>query len=112
MHSISFSRLKQTDFDGKFEYSKIVSVAFEGKLTPVAIAAYPNPAISELNISVNGLQGKATLDITDGTGRSLKHILVNGSETTLLNVETLPKGIYQIRVISENGSLVSKFIKQ
>ena len=112
MSGVSYYRLKQIDFDGKFEYSKIVSVTFESKLTSVVLAAYPNPAINELNVNVNGLQGKATLDITDATGRSLKQISVNGSETTTLNVETLPKGIYQIRVISENGTSVSKFLKQ
>ncbi|MBK0404368.1 T9SS type A sorting domain-containing protein [Adhaeribacter sp. BT258] len=109
---VSYYRLKQTDFDGKFEYSKIVSVTFEGKLNSIAITAFPNPANNVLNVKVANLTEKATLEITDVTGRSLKQVQINAAETNALNVAMLPKGLYQIRVISENGTTVSKFLKQ
>ncbi|MFC5270644.1 T9SS type A sorting domain-containing protein [Adhaeribacter terreus] len=112
VNGVSYYRLKQIDFDGKFEYSKIVSVTFEGKITAVAINAFPNPANNLLNVKVNGLNGKATMEITDVTGRSLKQLKINAAETNAVNVEMLPKGLYQIRIVSENGSAVSKFLKQ
>ena len=46
---ISYYRLKQTDFDGQFTHSQIVSVVIEGNLPKIVI--YPNPTTKEKSIS-------------------------------------------------------------
>ncbi|HFA49288.1 MAG TPA: hypothetical protein ENJ95_09750 [Bacteroidetes bacterium] len=48
---INYYRLKQIDFDGGFEYSKIISVEIK-KDNDINI--YPNPMNGEINIEFNG----------------------------------------------------------
>jgi hypothetical protein len=43
-----YYRLKQLDFDGRFEYSKIISITQKGGNT---VSVYPNPSKGVLNIS-------------------------------------------------------------
>ena len=52
-NNLSYYRLKQTDFNGNFEYSPIVSISY----TNVEINAFPNPIKNVLNL--------ANLDPTD-----------------------------------------------
>ena len=48
---ILYYRLKQMDFDGQFEYSKIIVVRSEGKQNSIAV--YPNPSNGLYTISQN-----------------------------------------------------------
>lgn len=47
---IAYYRLKPVDFDGAYDYSSVLAVAFGGN-RPVEV--YPNPATQELNIRVS-----------------------------------------------------------
>lgn len=48
-HGILYYRLKQTDFDGQFEYSDVVSVNLENVETNT-ILIYPNPAVRQISV--------------------------------------------------------------
>ena len=71
----------------------------------LSFMAYPNPANSELNIYSTSKIVKA--EITDLTGQ-----LMSSSNSDKLDVSALSIGVYFIKVFSENGVSVKKFIKQ
>jgi len=48
---ISYYRLKQTDFDGQFKYSRTVSVQFNGNKDLDIISISPNPFVTHFNIN-------------------------------------------------------------
>ena len=88
---ISYYRLKQTDYDGKYEYfePKSVEIKEDGGGN---IVVCPNPA-SE-TVTIRSKEGE-TFDLMDICGRIIKTFTIqNASEQIQVN---LPSGIYFIR---------------
>lgn len=96
----SYYRLKQTDFDGQFSYSKIRTVNRESH----TLTLYPNPASAGdlLVLDKDVLQG--TFRIYDATGRTI-HEIHNAGKTTQFQLPTdLFPGAYFVSVFSmHNG---------
>jgi hypothetical protein len=73
------------------------------------ISVFPNPAKNTLNLKIT--EGKVidAYSIMDMLGRKL---IEQKQNTTHINIEGLPKGIYQLVITSEGRSYTSKFIKE
>jgi hypothetical protein len=67
---------------------------------------YPNPATDVLNIS--GINMKSELRIFNVFGEEVLNITIKTSSE--INVATLPKGTYVVRISNENGSINSKLV--
>lgn len=109
-----FYRLKMTDKDQTFRYSRIVAVTNDNNLLTMRL--FPNPVSEVLQIQVYaGRKENALLSITDAAGNQIlqKNITlrdgINGSSIT---VGQLPPGQYIISVIAESFTHTGKFIKQ
>lgn len=71
------------------------------------IKLYPNPVYNQLKILINNFIIKE-INILDITGKMIK----NFPPSTIINVETLPKGIYFIKVVTDKNTFTQKFIKE
>lgn len=71
------------------------------------VAIYPNPASDQLTIVSN--QTINELTIIDITG---KMILTTKQNTDVVNVADLSNGVYFIKLITEEGTITKKFVKQ
>jgi phenylpyruvate tautomerase PptA (4-oxalocrotonate tautomerase family) len=67
---------------------------------------FPNPAHSELVLEYNGFQNKQLI-ITDVLGRTQKTLPLQ-SETTTVNIQDLPNGIYYLSIYESNSLLGSR----
>lgn len=110
---ISYYRLKQTDYDGKFEYSPLVAVNIEG-LEIVII--YPNPANTELEylISSSEADDVEVLIIDAGGKRVLKNTekINKGLTKKRLNIANLSSGNYILQIATHNNKITQKqFLK-
>ena len=94
--SISQYRIKQTDFDGRFEYSETRSVAGQQQLGRLIV--YPNPSdngrVSIVLEEAKGLHDASLLDISGKSIRQWKGITNN------FTVDNLNPGVYHLRIIS------------
>ena len=70
---------------------------------------YPNPATNELNIAVEE-EGTAKVDVYNAAGVLVMTVNANLSEP--LNISSLNKGIYTLRVVGNNGVYVNQFVKE
>jgi hypothetical protein len=96
---ISYYRLKQTDFEGKFSYSTTVSVSV-GNPVDAAVKIYPNPSENLLNIVGNKVDLE-TINLYNELGQNMpfkiQKIDDNGSDShKLIDVSTLKPGVYYI----------------
>lgn len=92
-----FYRLKQIDFDGKFQFSEIRRVSAVSKAN---IVVYPNP--SKGHITLTGLTNGDIIDIYDIGGKKVKTVRSN-SNTFQFSITDIIDGNYRIVVTSANG---------
>jgi hypothetical protein len=98
----SYYRLKQVDFDGRFEYSNIVSVNFKGS---EKISLFPNPSNNFIKIQKTGII-KNQLKIYSSLGNLINlnpNISTNEAE---FDIQNLANGIYLVQILSNNGELI------
>lgn len=95
---ISYYRLKQTDFDGVFEYSRIRSVNITSQVNS-GIKIYPNPTNSEITIVANILElEEIKIFNTLGQDISIFTTIKEVSEgLTIIDLSSLSSGIYYVK---------------
>lgn len=112
----NYYRLKQIDKDGKVEYSKIVLLRNAAKSFVEIVEVYPNPTISSINVViVSPVASNATIVVSDVAGKVVfqKNIRLNsGDNNTAVNVQSIATGIYNLRVVTAEGTSNVKFVKQ
>lgn len=99
---VNYYRLKQNDYDGQFEYSKIVSVRLQGEAISdtedQAPLYYPNPVRGALTLEyISFVTTDALLDIYDLNGKKVSArnlALESGLNRFSIDVSNLAKGSY------------------
>ena len=97
---INYYRLKQIDFDGKYEYSNIESVTFEKR--EIQFSLFPNPTNSK-KVYLNIPEDKTEVLIYNGKGQLMSSsIFTEGVKE--ISLKKYSSGIYFVKFI--NGSKV------
>lgn len=104
--NIAYYRLKQVDNNGQFEYSQIRWLSEESPL----IKIYPNPSLDAFNLQINGLEN-FRLAAYSSTGQELEQIDNLAKGTTLIG-GNWAKGVYTLKLVSENAVYVYKLVKE
>jgi hypothetical protein len=103
-NSFAYYLLKQVDFDGKYEFSKVLTV----KSNESFVELSPNPFNDNLVINSNTTIINA--EIVDITGRVKMFEVVN-SNTAKLNTSGLDNGVYFIRINNGEKVITKRIIK-
>ncbi|MBN2745810.1 MAG: T9SS type A sorting domain-containing protein, partial [Bacteroidales bacterium] len=105
-----YYRLRQIDFDGRFEFSEIISVSISAN---GELSVFPNPANSSDLINVNmSVEDDYEFSIYNLQGKLVKNEKFRGNQIQISAAEFAP-GIYLIRVKDSVGHLnISKFLVQ
>lgn len=101
-----FYRLKQTDIDGNFVYSKIISVINN---QPAGLSIFPTPARNF--IEVRGLKENAIVELVNLQGKVLQHFRTT-SPSRKIDISSFPKGMYVLKYVAGDEVIYTKFIKQ
>ena len=79
----------------------------------ISFKLFPNPTSSEINIEVNnGYNEKGTIKIYNLLGNLVYEDKKIIEKNELINIEHLESGIYWVAIEMENGSMISKLIKE
>ena len=117
---VSFNCINNTcvdPMDGTGNYTSLAACQTDSACAPLSIVEldnlnkitiYPNPAMD--NIYLSNLTENTTLKIYDISGRLVLETSVSNKE--YVNISTLSKGIYQIKLKGGDWSETRKFIKE
>jgi hypothetical protein len=113
----NFYRLKQIDFDGKYEVFDPINVIFESKIKPFAVDIYPQPAsLSGFNLSISTPDEELPVQIRlyDLTGRPMmkveKSVEALVSQPYLEFDTNIAAGLYTLQVSQGNQKVVKTII--
>ncbi|NOZ47269.1 MAG: T9SS type A sorting domain-containing protein [Chlorobi bacterium] len=105
----SYYRLKQTDYNGEFSYSKMVNVNIQTEKENAIIQniqLYPNPATNFINVSGTGYESFAEIEliILNNTGSAVRNIWFIADETGAFNrqieLNSLKQGMYFVTIVA------------
>lgn len=106
---VQYYRLKQTDYDGRFKYSDVISVkystAFDNKLT-----VYPNPAQELLFLAYEFSDSEEMpYEIYDAVGAQVMNGMVHAKHS-FVKIDHLVNGVYLV-VVNNDLRSACRFIK-
>lgn len=107
----NYYRLKIVSSDGTFRYSNVVKIRFDEKEW---LTVTPNPVTDNFTIKYNSTHAIRSISVIDVNGKVMR--LINpaaGTGSVIVNASAYPAGVYLIRVLSADNSVVTqKIIKQ
>lgn len=107
-NGITYYRIKQTDRDGRYQYSATQTIYRENTLT---FSLYPNPCTMTLHIQLPESSQTSLIEIYSIDGKKL--ISTETNETAhQIDIRPLSKGTYWLRVYNNQKISTQKFIKQ
>ncbi len=111
---VLYYRLKQTDFDGKYEYSAINAV--QCKADGLFFSVYPNPCNQWLNFKISaGQEDDLVLSVSNMAGQKIHeqniHI-IEGITISGIDLHDFASGIYFIQLKNNKYCWHNKFQKQ
>ncbi|MEO8860676.1 MAG: T9SS type A sorting domain-containing protein [Ginsengibacter sp.] len=110
----NFYRLKLTDIDGRFFYSKILSVQKSSSQNN-GVIIYPNPAFNDLTLQVfTGQSEKVVVNIMDNNGKTvINRVFVLPSGQNYLSIDGIDKlasATYIVKIKSQSIDAVEKLV--
>ncbi|MEY3416967.1 MAG: hypothetical protein RL060_1078 [Bacteroidota bacterium] len=104
-----YFRIKQVDLDGKFTYSKVITITDE---TETSLSIYPNPSIEDvLFYKLSTLTENTTISILSVNGHTISSTKVT-SEAGEIAIQQLTNGIYFLQVQTESATMMERFVKR
>ncbi len=100
-----WSTANWTDIDTVASFSEDCSLSVPNELQIAELKVFPNPTIGKISVQVEGVVGIEVMDIT---GKNLQGF--ENLEGLDVDLSHQPKGIYIIKVTTNNGVAVEKVI--
>ena len=104
----TYYRLMQTDYDGKYTFSKIVAIN-NSKSSTDNISIYPNPASDIINI--DGIENTNELTIYNSVGQVVNsdiNITKISEDSLKINISELPTGFYFVKTPTQTIKLIKQ----
>lgn len=102
----NFYRLKQIDFDGAFEFSKIISVNIDFK-NQSEFSVFPNPANEKISLTNLDLELTEKVSIYNSLGKEVMDLPLDENSVDISN---LKDGIYYVVAIIKDQKITKKLM--
>jgi hypothetical protein len=102
----NYYRLRQTDIDGSYEHSRIITV---NMTETSSIVIYPNPSVDYIRIKNGEKEGIKLCSIYNQAGRL---ILQSEHSVNEITIQNLPSGVYFLQLTNDQNMQINRrFVK-
>ena len=114
---VSYYRLKQTDFDGKFAYSDVESVNFEKIELKSDFSIFPNPMLEDIiTLSYSSEENEDILiNVENLIGQIIYERIIKaekGLNTSTLTIPNLNNGLYILKLGNDSVGYQTRYIQK
>lgn len=106
--TLTYYRLKQTDYDGKFTYSQVIALQTKNKNT--LVKTFPNPVNEVLNVSYSSTENQMVFfTVTDLAGKILfsqKNEITTGINLVTIPTNDLSSGSYFLQLLNNKNAVI------
>lgn len=97
-NKVNYYRIKEVDFDGKYEYSEIIRV--EAPFYQLDFSYYPNPVSDIMQVEASEQVDRAIVSVVSVTGRIVYYKTLSDLKSTRFEIDmsSLQVGIYQVMI--------------
>jgi len=106
LSGLNYYRLKQTDFDGSFEYSPVISAVFQTE----AIKVYPNPTRNFVTIDTKSDIQWELVEFVNNLGTPVPFQHFSDKGLSIIEFGKIPSGLYLLHFPLREKSLVVNII--
>jgi len=112
---VNYYRIKQTDFNGSYDYTVVRTVNFGGPVGEVKVS--PNPVESNAVVQIpETVTGEATVTIMDMSGKLYSTRIISEDEViggnALVDMSGLKSGAYLITIQTVDNVFTNRIIKK
>ncbi len=101
----NYYRLKQMDFDGKYEYSNVVELSYNSGSEPTV---HPNPVSDVLNLEL-GATDNAEIRVLDINGKVL---WIKTGDVRQIPFDAYNAGIYFVQISTSSNQITHRIVKK
>jgi len=105
---LSYYRLKQTDFDGKFEYFTPSVISYE---PDNLFKVFPNPTVDVIQLTTSSNLQNATTFIKDLNGHQKISQIARSQHQATIDLTALPTGVYILEIVFPESVLSRRIVK-
>jgi Secretion system C-terminal sorting domain len=108
-NAVSYFRLKQTDFDGKFKYSKIITIrSCKENADLNSLTVYPNPANGIINFLFNGdIAQVRSIEVFNVLG---ERVYYSGRYQSFIDLTNKSAGLYFVHFNLSAKTITAKIV--
>lgn len=97
---VNLYRLKMIDLDGKYTYSSVCQVSFDGNS---GVVIYPNTPSDHINIQTDNPGAVSMVQLSDMNGRTLRSATLQANDNRI-DIKTIAPSIYILTIFYQDGT--------
>ena len=111
-----YYRLRQVDFDGTINYSKVISISATEDAIGFDATVYPNPFNGTIHVNVSTNTNEEThLEVYDLNGKTVYSqtitTLVGNTNFMITDLDRIPAGMYFVKISQSDNTKIVKISK-
>ena len=82
-------------------------------LSVADVNIYPNPSEGEITIDCSKLNVEnAQIEVMDVTGKTMANYKLDSNLKVQINLDSYANGVYQVKIHTEDSTIIKQFIKK